>query len=129
MKKVSFNTLSFIPASHEDQNSPGVLKKVLFSGIDFIPEGKVEMINWALLPKDKSFIPHYHEDMDEIFIIISGKTRIKIGKEEELLEKGDAVLIPMRSIHEMENIGKKDVNYIVIGISLGKGGRTVTYES
>ena len=92
MKIIKFNDLDFIPSSHEDQNSPGVLKKVLFSK-DNITEGNIQMINWSKMPIGRSFNPHYHEDMDEIFIILSGKAKIKIGDKEEVLEKGDSVIV------------------------------------
>lgn len=126
MKKIVFRDLPFIPASHEDPKDPGALKKILFDKMDFSRNGKIQMVNWAILKKGKSFAPHYHEDMDEVFIIISGKVRMRVDKEEEMLGKGDAVLVPIRAIHQMKNIGEMDVNYLVIGISLGKGGKTVT---
>lgn len=125
MKTITFKSLSFIPASHEDQESPGALKKVLFTIKDFHPEGKIQMINWAKLPYGKVFACHFHEDMEEVFIISAGKVRIRVGKEIEKLEKGDAVLIPMGVSHQIENIGAEDADYIAIGISLGKGGRTI----
>lgn len=126
MKKIFFNSLTFLPASHEDKRNPSVLKKILFTAKDFNPQGKIQMINWAVLKNGKSFVAHSHEDMVEIFIIVSGKVKIWVDKEEEVLEAGDAVLVPMKRVHKMENISKKDVNYLVIGISLGKGGRTIT---
>lgn len=125
MKKISFRDLSFLPASHEDFKNPGVVKKILFSKKDFSQEKRIEMVNWAILKKGKSFVPHYHEDMDEIFIIISGRVKIRVEGEEEILGKGDAVLVPMKKIHQMENISNNDVHYLVIGISLRKGGRTI----
>lgn len=126
MKKIFFNSLTFLPASHEDKRNPSVLKKILFTAKDFNPQGKIQMINWAVLRRGKSFVSHYHEDMEEIFIIISGKAKIRVDKEEDVLEKGDAVLVPMKKVHKMKNISNEDVNYLVIGVSLGKGGRTIT---
>lgn len=129
MKKIATKDLKFIPASHEDQKDPGVLKKVLFKTNDFSKKGRIQMINWAKLKKEKSFIPHFHEDMDEVFIIISGKVRMRIDNEEEVLEKRDAVFVPMKSIHQMENIGNSDICYIALGVSLGKGGRTICIKN
>lgn len=125
MKKISLKNISYIPASHEDKDDPGVLKKALFEKNDFPLGSKIEMINWATLLKGKSFKSHYHEDMDEVFIIISGKLKIEIDGEKDFLEKGDAVFIPMKKIHQMENIDKEDAHYIVVGVSLGKNGKTV----
>lgn len=127
MKIVRGKDLVYTPASHEDKNDPGVFKKVLYQKDD-LTKGKIQMINWAKLKIGKTFQVHYHEDMDEIFIILKGKAKISIGKEEAELGKGDAVLIPMKSIHQMFNIGTEDVEYIAIGISLGKGGKTIVVK-
>ncbi|MDP3998651.1 MAG: cupin domain-containing protein [bacterium] len=124
MKIIRFDKLEFIPASHEDPKSPGVFKRVLLKKPDLLA-GRIEMVNWAKLPAGKSFKPHYHEDMEEVFIILNGTAKIKIDSEEEILNEGDAVVIPMGKVHEMENISDEDVNYIALGVSLEKGGRTV----
>lgn len=127
IKIVKNSKLLYIPASHEDLNDPGVWKKVLFRK-DELAGGKIEMINWAKLPAGKTFKAHYHEDMDEVFIILNGKTKIYIGQEESDLEKGDAVLIPKGSVHKMSNTCGEDVEYIAIGISLGQSGQTIVKD-
>lgn len=124
MKIIRFKKLKFIPASHENQKSPGVWKKVLLKRKDLI-KGRVQMINWSKLPIGRSFQPHYHQDMKEVFIILKGKAEIKVGEEKELIEKGDTVVIPLGKVHQMRNIGNEDIEYLVLGISLGKGGKTI----
>lgn len=124
MKIIRSGQLQFIPASHEDPKAPGVLKKVLLQRDDLI-DGKIRMINWAFLPVGKSFRAHYHEDMEEVFIILNGMAMIRIDKEETVLEKKDVVVVPIGKVHEMKNIGEEDVEYIVVGVSQEKGGKTV----
>lgn len=124
MKVVKNRELAFIPATHEDPENPGVLKKVLLTNEDLI-KGQVMMVNWAKLPGGASFATHYHEDMDEIFVIVNGMVRMRVEEETTLLEKGDAVLVPMKKTHRMANPGTKDVEYVVFGISRQKGGKTV----
>jgi mannose-6-phosphate isomerase-like protein (cupin superfamily) len=75
MKVIRSTKLELVPASHEDPKSPGVLKKVLLREDDFVG-GKAHMINLALLPVGKSFKPHYHEDMQEVFVISFGKIQL-----------------------------------------------------
>jgi mannose-6-phosphate isomerase-like protein (cupin superfamily) len=116
--------LPFVRASHEDPKFPGVLKKVLLRADDFVV-GKVQMVNWALLAPGRSFKRHYHEDMQEVFIIIRGDARITVGGREARIGPGDVVVIPVGDIHTMENIGEEAVEYIVVGISEEKGGKTV----
>lgn len=124
MKITHFKNLKFIPASHENKKNPGVLKKILLKKKD-LTKGCVQMINWAKLPRNKTFKLHYHQDMEEIFIILSGRAKIKVGKKTATLKRGDTVIIPPKSPHQMKNIGKEKVEYIAIGISQGKGGKTI----
>ena len=49
MKIVRSADREIIPASHEKPESPGVFKKVILQAADFI-DGRIKMINWALLP-------------------------------------------------------------------------------
>lgn len=125
MKVIHSGELTYIPASHEDPNNPGVLKRILVGASDVI-EGKLQMINWALLRTGKAFQAHYHQDMDEVFIILSGQSRLTVGQESVELKRGDTVVIPAGAVHRMDNIGSEDVEYLVVGISAGKGGKTIT---
>jgi mannose-6-phosphate isomerase-like protein (cupin superfamily) len=124
MQVIRFPALKYIPASHEKPHAPGVLKKILLKKGDLI-DGKVEMINWALLPVGNAFERHYHEDMQEVFIIVRGMAKITVGQETETLSAGDAVVIPAGSIHTMKNSGQDNVEYLVVGISTGEGGKTI----
>ena len=121
------NEIGFIPASHERPDEPGVLKKVLVQAADLI-DGRVQMINWALLPAGNSFQAHYHEDMQEIFILVQGSTQITIGDKSAELIIGDAVFIPVAAVHTMHNPHAEDAAYIAIGITRGQGGKTVVVE-
>ncbi len=128
MRIVRASEMAFEPASHENPLSPGVLKKVLAKRSDLLP-GKVQMINWARMPEGRSFSRHYHEAMEEIFIIVQGQARIEIASETATLNSGDLVLIPPRAEHVMTNIGSGDLDYIVVGIIESEGGKTVVLES
>lgn len=127
MNIIKGSALQFIPASHEDVRDPGVFKKVLLGKTDIL-SGKIQMINWALLPAQKSFRLHYHEDMEEIFILTSGRVMMRVNGGESEMEKGDTVVVPMKSAHEMINLGDMDAEYIVIGVTTEKGGKTIVVE-
>jgi mannose-6-phosphate isomerase-like protein (cupin superfamily) len=119
------NSLPFVPASHEDSVSPGVLKRVLFPKKE-LPDGRVQMLNWAVMPGKKSFRPHYHEDMDEIFVIMTGHVRVTVEGNQYELASGDAIRIPAGCVHTMTNPEPDVVTYVVVGISSGKNGKTIT---
>jgi len=123
MKIIKGSDMPYEAASHEDPKSPGVLKRVLARKDDLIP-GRVQMINWAQMPAGQTFKCHYHEEMEEVFVIVSGKAEIEIENERSTLDAGDMVIIPPRAKHVMTNTGSEPVNYIVLGIVSRAGGKT-----
>ena len=127
MRVVRGNDLPLLPASHEDPQNPGVFKRVLAAKGDLL-SGRVQMINWALLPVASAFRRHYHEDMEEIFIIVRGQAEMRAGGQTVHLAEGDAVVVAPREVHEMRNVGDHDVHYVVLGISTELGGKTVVVQ-
>jgi mannose-6-phosphate isomerase-like protein (cupin superfamily) len=115
---------SFIPASHENPLAPGVWKKVLFQRDDLQP-GTVQMVNWARVPVGSSFAAHYHEDMQEIFILVAGEAEMVVSGETVVLGRGDTIAIDAGEIHRMTNRGSNEVEYVVLGITGNRGGKTV----
>ena len=67
-----------VPASHENPLAPGVWKKVLFQKAAF-QAGAVQMINWARLPAGNRFAAHYHEDLQEVFLIVHGEAEMTVA--------------------------------------------------
>jgi mannose-6-phosphate isomerase-like protein (cupin superfamily) len=124
MKLIRSADLSFLPAGHEDPKSPGVWKKVLLQKAD-VQAGRVQMVNWARLPVGSAFAAHYHEDMQEVFVVMQGTAELTVGAQTVVLGRGDAVLIDAREVHVMRNTGEQDVEYLAIGITSGQGGKTV----
>jgi mannose-6-phosphate isomerase-like protein (cupin superfamily) len=127
MKIIRFSDETFTPASHENPASPGVLKKVLVKKADLQP-GSLQMINWAVMPIGKQFAKHYHEDMQEAFVIMQGSAEITVDGETAVLNAGDTVLIAAREVHQMQNICNREVTYLALGVASGAGGRTVVVD-
>ena len=63
--------------------------------------------------------------MQEVFVMLSGSVEMQISGETRRMGPGDTVLVDPREIHRMTNVGTEAAEYIVFGISSGKGGRTV----
>ena len=127
MKIIASANWSFVPAGHENPLSPGVLKKVLLEKADLQP-GRIQMVNWASLGAGREFARHYHEDMQEIFILMLGEAEITVGTQTATLRRGDAVVIDPREVHQMRNAGTEAVEYLAIGITSEAGGKTVVVE-
>lgn len=124
MKFVKSADVPFVPASHEDPRNPGVLKRVIATSRE-MRSGQVRMLNWARLPAGSSFQPHYHEDMQEIFVLVSGEVQMEVDGTTVAMRPGDTVIVEPREVHVMQNTGHADAEYLVFGVSSGEGGRTI----
>lgn len=127
MKLVRGEQIDFVAASHEDANEPGVFKKVLATRADILA-GRVQMINWARLPRGSQFQSHYHEDMQECFIILNGRVVMTVDGQSQELGDGDMIVIDPREVHQMRNACDEDVLYLVIGVTTDQGGQTVVVD-
>ncbi len=127
MRVIRADDQPFTPASHEDPQNPGVLKRVLATHQELL-DGRVQMINWAHLPAGSSFRAHYHEDMEETFILVAGQAIMQVEQTTLQMGPGDAVTVAPREIHQMQTHGQQDVHYVVIGISLGQNGKTIVVQ-
>jgi mannose-6-phosphate isomerase-like protein (cupin superfamily) len=128
MKVIPFAARPLVPAGHENPISPGVLKKVLVEKADLQP-GRVQMVNWASLGVGRRFARHYHEDMQEIFVVVRGEAEMTVAAQTVRLRRGDTAVVDPREVHEMRSVGSEDVDYLAIGITGEAGGRTVVVES
>ena len=57
---------------------------------------------------DRAFARHYHEDMQEVFVIVQGAAEAVVGRESVTLQRGDAILIDPHEVHQMSNPGAND---------------------
>jgi mannose-6-phosphate isomerase-like protein (cupin superfamily) len=127
MRFIPAGSRPFVPASHEDPERPGVYRR-LIAARDELSDGRVQMINWAHLPVGHAFRAHYHEDMEETFVIIAGRCTMEVDGTRQALERGDALIVAAREVHSMQNTGNEPVDYLVVGVSRGRHGRTVVVD-
>lgn len=127
MRLIRGNQLAFQPAAHENPDDPGVWKKVLAAAGDLIA-GRIQMINWAKMRPGARFVAHYHEDMQEVFILMRGRVEIVVAGKQADLEVGDAIIVEPREAHAMHNPGDAEAEFLAIGIAGGEHGRTVLVE-
>ena len=128
MRVIRQHEKPLVAASHEDPNNPGVLKRVLLT-LDELTAGRVQMINWAKLPVGSTFQLHYHEDMQEVFVLMQGDVEMRVDQHLVKLKPGDTIVVDANERHQMRNLGKCDAEYLVVGISGLKKGKTVVVNA
>ena len=67
-----------------------------------------------VLPAGKSVGRHYHLETEEVYYILSGEGRITVGSESRDVASGDAIFIPRRSAHTLENTGQTPMTILLV---------------
>jgi len=66
------------------------------------------------LPPGMAVKPHYHKTHEEIYYLITGVGRMRVADEWQEVSAGDAVYIPVNSVHSLENTGTEDIRLVVV---------------
>lgn len=56
--------------------------------------------------------PHYHPQAEEIYYILTGAGRMRIGDELRDVGPGDAIAIPPGQVHQIENTGRETLIFL-----------------
>ncbi|XRP97739.1 cupin domain-containing protein [Methanocaldococcus sp. 16A] len=59
----------------------------------------------AIVPVGSKTLLHKHHKSEEIYYILEGKGLMTLGDEKFEVKKGDAICIPPKTPHKIENIG------------------------
>ena len=72
---------------------------------------------WAgvtIIEEGSSSNPHLHDDAEEIFYVISGAGRVKVGEEEEDIGPGSCIFIPPKTLHQLMNTGNVELKVLAV---------------
>ncbi len=66
----------------------------------------------ARLPAGASTTPHFHQRTEEIYYILDGTARMRIGEEVREVGPGDAIAIPPGMVHTITNTGRQTLKFL-----------------
>jgi mannose-6-phosphate isomerase-like protein (cupin superfamily) len=66
----------------------------------------------ARLPPGSATTPHYHPTTEEIYYILEGTGRMRIGDETRDVGPGDAIAIPPAAEHQITNNGPGTLKFL-----------------
>lgn len=87
----------------------GLLSHLLLQEGD-IPDGKLA-ITWVDIKPGSGQRPHKHFP-EQVYVIIKGKGRMRVGKEEQEVGEGDLIYIPPNAIHGIKNLLDEELTYL-----------------
>lgn len=63
---------------------------------------KISIASGYLKPKQKA-LPHFHKLSEEVYYVVYGAGKCRVGDVIEKIKAGDAVCIPAGAVHALEN--------------------------
>lgn len=66
----------------------------------------------ARLAPGAATTPHYHPVTEEIYYVLSGRGRMRIGRDTREVGPGDAIAIPPGAIHALANVGSQTLTFL-----------------
>ncbi|MBM4763222.1 cupin domain-containing protein [Bacillus sp. B15-48] len=58
--------------------------------------------------------PHFHDDIEQIMYILTGKAHVIIEGKESVLSEGDVLWIPKKAMHDIRNAGDTNLRFVLI---------------
>lgn len=113
LKKLSLQDVPLEPTRH------GALKKVLLRHEDV--SSQLMFLNEVYVASGERLEAHQHEDMEEIFYFLDGKGIMQVGKDVQPVTAGDRVIVPMKTMHILENTGEAEMKFICFGVKVLPG--------
>jgi len=81
------------------------------------PTERVSIIIQNYQPGGKHFL-HKHDDVEQVYFILKGKARVKLGDEVIEAGEGEFIYIPRGLLHSNENIGEGELKVMLIGVKV-----------
>jgi mannose-6-phosphate isomerase-like protein (cupin superfamily) len=75
----------------------------------------ITYVSLAKLQPTLSYEKHDHQDHEELYYIINGNGKIKIGDEVARFRDGDIIYIPEKTSHSITNDGNEMVEFLAFG--------------
>ena len=66
------------------------------------------------LPPGRSVTPHHHQVLEEVYYLLSGSGRMRVGDEEREVGAGDAIYIPRGTPHTLSNTGAEPIRLLLV---------------
>jgi mannose-6-phosphate isomerase-like protein (cupin superfamily) len=79
---------------------------------DVVP-GKLHIVD-PVLPTGTTQPRHAHDDREEVYYVVSGRARVTVDDEIEMVEPGGVAFIPRGAPHGYEAVGDEELSLVVV---------------
>ena len=77
----------------------------------------------SILLDGQGTIPHFHENMEEIYYVISGQGLMSIDGNTELVDEEEIIYIAKNNIHSIRQTGDLPLRFITVSIDIRENPR------
>jgi len=99
-------------------HSGSVTAWTFFRADDFL--SKILWFNDNLIQPGVAIEPHEHEDIEEVYYVLQGQGKMRIGKQGRSVSEGDAIYLPPRKTHTLRNTGTYPLKFVCIGAKVSR---------
>ena len=100
--------------AHAQGESRSLLQHTSRDGVAAVLHG-LRFVNRSRLAPGASHEPHRHDDHEEVFYIIGGVGAVLLGEEQQPIREGDAIYIPIGTMHGLINDSADWLDFLAIG--------------
>ncbi len=75
-------------------------------------EAETVALGYVSIQPGESTQEGFHEDEEEIYVVLEGRARLRLGEETAQVEKGHVVYVPRRTVHQMTCISAEPLQYL-----------------
>lgn len=75
-------------------------------------EAETIALGYVSIRNSESTQVGFHDDEEEIYVVLKGKAILKIGDEETIVEKGSVAYVPRNKHHSMKCISNEKLEYL-----------------
>jgi len=85
-------------------------------------ETETAALGYVSIAKGESTDVGFHDDEEEMYIILKGRAKLRIGAETVEAGPGDVTYVPRNTEHQMTCISDEKLEYLYVAIWPGKAG-------
>jgi mannose-6-phosphate isomerase-like protein (cupin superfamily) len=67
-----------------------------------------------VLPPGCAVTPHQHQELEEIYYVLSGKGLMTVGDDTREVSTGDAIYVPRGKRHTLNNTGSDPIKLLLV---------------
>jgi len=104
--------------------------KQIQNGLDLTDEGQnITAIYDTSLEPGQGVPLHFHNDLEEIYYILSGYGMMTIGDEKQEISRNDVVYIPTTAQHTLTNTGNVPLRFVTLSVKVKGDKENIPYIS